>query len=134
MYPPRVKHRPVKDEKKSKEKEKDKDKDKEKEKDKDKEKEKDKDKDKDRDHDKDLIDSMIEDAEEKAVISGLPLSWLNAISGRICFDLLRSPFWQGKILQRLQKKLSTLKVVSFTCIMISRTPCVAFVLILFLCL
>ncbi|XP_034249230.1 testis-expressed protein 2-like isoform X2 [Thrips palmi] len=106
MYPPRNKHHPsVKEDKKAKEK----DKDKEKEKDKDREK----DKEKDKDHDRDHIESMIEEEEQKAVIHGLPMSWLNAIIGRICFDLLRSPLWRGRIHQRLQKKLSTLKLPYF---------------------
>ncbi|KAK3928515.1 Testis-expressed protein 2 [Frankliniella fusca] len=102
MYPSRPKpHSTFKDDKKSKDKEKDKDKD------------KDKDKEKDKDHDKDHIDTMIEAEEQKAVLNGLPMSWLNAIIGRICFDLLRSPTWQSRILQRLQKKLSTLKLPYF---------------------
>ncbi|XP_026281870.2 testis-expressed protein 2 isoform X1 [Frankliniella occidentalis] len=108
MYPPRPKHNSyLKDDKKSKEKERDKDKDK------DKDKEKEKDKEKDKEHDKDHIDSMIEAEEQKAVLNGLPMSWLNSIIGRICFDLLRSPTWQCRILQRLQKKLSTLKLPYF---------------------
>lgn len=113
MYPPRAKFQAsFKDEKRSKEKEKEKDKDKDKEKDK--EKEKDKDKEREKDIDKDhILDSMIDEQEGKAVLNGLPMCWLNAIIGRICFDLLRSPLWQGRILQRLQKKLSTLKVTSY---------------------
>lgn len=104
MYPPRNKHRPlVKEDKKVKEKDKDKDKEK--------DKDREKDKEKDKDHDRDHIESMIEEEEQKAVLRGLPMSWLNAIIGRICFDLLRSPLWRGRIHQRLQKKLSTLKVV-----------------------
>lgn len=106
MYPPRPKHRQsVKDDKRLKEKERDKDKEK--------EKDKEKDRERDKEHEKDHIDSIIDAEEQKAVINGLPMSWLNAIIGRICFDVLRSPLWRGRILQRLQKKLSTLKLPYF---------------------
>jgi len=36
--------------------------------------------------------------------------WINAMIGRVLFDILRNPFLVEKLQERLQKKLSTIKV------------------------
>jgi len=36
--------------------------------------------------------------------------WINAMIGRVLFDILRNPILVEKIQERLQKKLSTIKV------------------------
>jgi len=82
--------------------------DKKRDKDKEKEKEKHKEKDVERERDKEM-EAMVTASEEK----GTPMAWLNALVGRVCFDILRSAHWKKRLHQRLQKKLSTLKVGNF---------------------
>ena len=36
--------------------------------------------------------------------------WVNALVGRVLFDILKNPEWTEKIKERLQKKMSTIKV------------------------
>lgn len=36
--------------------------------------------------------------------------WINAMIGRVLFDILKNPSWVEKLQERLQRKLSTIKV------------------------
>jgi hypothetical protein len=40
--------------------------------------------------------------------------WINAMIGRVLFDMLRNPFLVEKLQERLQKKLSTIKVCKWS--------------------
>jgi hypothetical protein len=39
--------------------------------------------------------------------------WINAMVGRVLFDILKNPYWVEKLQERLQRKLSTIKVCKF---------------------
>jgi hypothetical protein len=43
------------------------------------------------------------------------VTWINALVGRVLFDLLKNPSWVEKLQERLQRKLSTIKVCKFPC-------------------
>lgn len=41
--------------------------------------------------------------------------WINAMVGRVLFDILKNPSWVEKLQERLQRKLSTIKVCELSC-------------------
>jgi hypothetical protein len=43
------------------------------------------------------------------------VTWINALVGRVLFDILKNPSWVEKLQERLQRKLSTIKVCKFPC-------------------
>ncbi|XP_068081873.1 testis-expressed protein 2 [Anabrus simplex] len=57
------------------------------------------------------FEAQMQNIVEKEIDSDV--MWLNAIVGRILFDILRNPFWVKKIQERIQKKLSAIKLPYF---------------------
>jgi hypothetical protein len=45
--------------------------------------------------------------------------WINAMVGRVLFDILKNPSWVEKLQERLQRKLSTIKVCIVNCLVFS---------------
>jgi hypothetical protein len=37
--------------------------------------------------------------------------WVNALTGRILYDVFRDPYWKGRIQEKIQRKLSAIKVI-----------------------
>jgi hypothetical protein len=56
----------------------------------------------------DKLDAAMETEINKEVSADV--MWINAMIGRVLFDILKNPFLVEKLQERLQKKLSTIKV------------------------
>lgn len=59
-----------------------------------------------RKHDK--LEAAMETEIHKEVSADV--MWINAMIGRVLFDILKNPFLVEKLQERLQKKISTIKV------------------------
>ncbi|KAJ9574852.1 hypothetical protein L9F63_007977, partial [Diploptera punctata] len=63
--------------------------------------------------------SKKQEAMEKEIEAGMDkeidadVMWVNALVGRVLFDILKNPEWTEKIKERLQRKMSTIKLPYF---------------------
>ncbi|KAG8235985.1 hypothetical protein J437_LFUL015139 [Ladona fulva] len=68
----------------------------------------------DKDLDKESVDGVAEDDKDLMSASSVGISpetlWANAMLARVLFDVLRDRFWVDKIQERIQRKLSAIKV------------------------
>ncbi|GLH02915.1 Uncharacterized protein GBIM_08862 [Gryllus bimaculatus] len=60
---------------------------------------------------KQKLDAEIQNAAESDVAPNL--MWFNAFIGRVLYDLMKNPFWVLKLQERIQKKLSAIRLPHF---------------------